>query len=333
MPVSTLGEIRSKVRRLTRSPSTAQLSDADIDQYVNTFVIYDFPEHLRLFDLRTTLKFYTKPFIDVYDTNTVDPLDPLYNFKNKYITIHPPLYIAGYQQFFSQSREQFFGIYPMVNSIASIGTAGDGVTTNFLGILQYGTPVLQNNVLFSSVDINGNGLAVHDVPINSTTGNLVGDIAPGVNTINYVTGAFDITFATAPAVGVAINSQTVPYQPALPQAVLYYDDKFTLRPVPDQPYTVSLEAYIIPTELIAAGQSPDIEQWWQYFAYGAAKKVFEDRMDLDSVQMIMPELLNQETLTMRKTIIQQSTQRSATIYNQPMNYRYGYGWGSDWGQF
>ena len=40
-PTSTLQTIRTKVRRLTRTPSTAQLSDDDLDQYINTFVVYD----------------------------------------------------------------------------------------------------------------------------------------------------------------------------------------------------------------------------------------------------------------------------------------------------
>lgn len=330
MPVSTLAAIRTKVRRLTRSPSPAQLDDTDIDQYINTFVVYDFPQHLRLFDLRTTLTFYTKPFIDVYETNTTDPTDPLYDFKNRYISIHQPCYIAGYQQLFSQSREQFFGIYPMVNSIASIGSVGDGITTTFIGTLQYGTPVLQNNVLFSSVDINGDGLAVHDVPITSTTGGLDGDIGIGLNTINYITGVFSVTFAVAPAVGAAINSQTVPYIPNLPQAVLYYDDKFTLRPVPDQPYRVNLEAYIIPTELLASAQSPDIQQWWQYIAYGTAKKVFEDRMDTESLQQIMPEFKMQEKLVLRKTIVQYTNERTSTVYTEQVSglTSGGFGWGS-----
>ena len=342
MPFADLDTIRTKVRRLTRSPSVAQLSDADIDQYINTFVIYDFPEHLRLFDLRTTLTFYTKPFIDVYETNTTDVTDPLYNFKNKYITIHEPLYIAGYQQFFSQSREQFFGIYPMVNSIASIGLVGDGVTAAFTGVVQFGsgpyyqpnpllgTHLLQNNVLFSSVDINGNGLALHDVPASSTVGNLVGDAGMGPNFINYITGQFSFVFSNPPAIGVPINSQTVPYVPALPQAVLYYEDKFTLRPVPDQPYRVNLEAYIIPTELLATYQDPDIQQWWQYIAYGASKKVFEDRMDTDSVQQIMPEFKMQERLVLRKTVVQYTNERTGTIYTEQNGglTSGGFGWGS-----
>jgi hypothetical protein len=341
MPSSDLDTIRTKVRRLTRSPSTSQLSTTDIDQYINTFLIFDLPQQLRLFDLRTTITFYTKPFIDVYDTNTTDPTDPLYDFKNKYVSIHQPVYIAGYQQFYTQSREQFFGIYPQVNSIASIGISGDGIQTAFSGFIPFGQPpapmnpllgthILQNNVLFSSVDINGNGLALHDVPASSTIGTLVGDAGIGPNFINYITGQFSFVFSNPPAAGIAINSQTIPYQPALPQAVLFYEDKFTIRPVPDQPYRVNLEAYVIPTVLLANNQAPEIQQWWQYIAYGAAKKVFEDRMDTDSIQQIMPEFKTQERLIIRKTIMENTNERASTIYTEQVSglTSGGFGWGS-----
>ena len=43
--MADLQTIRTKVRRLTRSLSPAQLTDAQIDEYINTFVLYDFPEH------------------------------------------------------------------------------------------------------------------------------------------------------------------------------------------------------------------------------------------------------------------------------------------------
>jgi len=66
---TTLAAIRVKVRRLTLSPSTAQLSDVEIDEYVNTSVVYDFPETLRTFNLRTTFTFFTNPGQDVYPTD------------------------------------------------------------------------------------------------------------------------------------------------------------------------------------------------------------------------------------------------------------------------
>lgn len=369
MADSTLNAIRIKVRRLTRSMTTSQLTDAQIDEYVNTFVLYDFPEHLRLFALRTTFTFYTNPYQDVYPTDEISfagaTSNPLFNFKNRYVTVHPPLYIAGFQSFYSQSREQFFNIYPKVNSISSIGTAGDGVTTSFTGVVNTQQAVvppntiqqislLQNEVLFSSVDANGSGLALVDVPlVNPTTGNnsVFGNLyIPGqepttppvypadlnlINNVNYSTGVFTITFPTAPASGQPINSQTVLQQLSLPQAMVYYDNTFIVRPVPDQPYRVQFEAYIRPTELITLNQTPELQEWWQYIAYGAAKKVFEDRMDLDSVQLIMPEFKKQETLVLRRTIVQYTNDRAATIYTEQTSSAgaYGPGWWQGGGSF
>lgn len=362
MADSTLTAIQSKVRRLTRSPSPAQLPDTLINEYVNTFVLYDFPEHLRLFNLRKQFTFYTNPFQDVYTTGTDLPIiNPLYNFKNLYISMSPPVYIAGYNSLFSQSREQFFGIYPMTNSIASIGVAGDGVTTSFTGqINTQGTIVpgnlnqqvclLQNNVLFSSVDNNFEGLALVDVPvIDAVTGNptVNGNLyIPGqqpttpptvvnpANTVNYFSGAFTITFSSAPQSGQAINSQTVPQVVTLPQALLFYEGQFTVRPVPDQPYRINFEVYARPTELLAANQSPDLQEWWQYIAYGAAKKVFEDRMDMESVQLIMPEYRKQENLVLRRTIVQNTNQRVATIYTEQVGFGgFNNGFGGSGGAF
>lgn len=334
--LSTLQQIIIKVRRLTRSMSESQLSNDEIKQYVNTFVLYDFPEHLRLFNLRSTLTFYTQPYVDEYTTTSGDPDDPLYNFLNRYITVHPPVYIAGYQSLFSESREQFFGIYPKTNNIQSIGTAGNGVTTDYAGTLS-AAPVLRNNVLFSSVDTNGNGLAIIDVPQTNELGLLVdantGNPAGLVPAINYVTGQYFFSFPTAPAVGQAINSQTVPYVASLPQAMLFYDGKFTLRPVPDQPYRVQFEVFKRPAELLDNAQVPELSEWWQYIAYGAARKVFQDRMDMDSVLQLEPEYKKQEELILRRTIVQQTSQRTATIYTEQTAGMNGSGWWYGGGQF
>jgi len=326
MADSTLEAIIKKVRRLTRSPSVAQMSDDDIKEYVDTFVLYDFPEHLRLFTFKTTFTFYTEPNIDVYLPTMAAPL---LDFDQTYTTFHLPVYVAGYETAFSQSRTEFFRTYPITNSIASIGTTGDGVTTNFTGTLS-STPVLRNNVLFSSVDINGAGLELHDDGAEV----LAGD---GAGTINYTTGAYTLAFTVAPADGQAINSQTVPYVAARPQSILYFDNSFTVRPVPDQPYTVTMDAFMRPSAFLALpgglAESPELEQWWQYISYGAAKKVFEDRSDHESVAMIMPEFKTQESLVLRRTIVQQSKERVATIYTGNTAGKYGSGWFDGGGNF
>jgi hypothetical protein len=327
MPDSSLTAIRTKVRRLTRSPSTAQISDAQIDEYVNTFVVYDFPEQIRLSALRTVLTFYTQPGVDVYETST-DPNNPLYDFKNRYVAVHPPIYLAGIQGFYTQWRDVFYGYYPQTNTIAQTGLFGDGATTAFTGTV-VARPMLQRSVIFTAVDNAGTSMVLIDEPVTNTTGNLrlptpEPPFPAPVGTINYVTGAFTLTFPAAPAAQAPIIVENIAYQPGKPLAMLYYDQKFTIRPVPDKSYAVSIEADIRPTELLAFDQSPQLAQWWQYIAFGAAKKIFEDRMDMDSVQLILPEFKLQERLCLRATLTQQANERTVTIYTQGKNY--GFGW-------
>lgn len=377
-PNTTLQAIQTKVRRLTRSPSENQLTDTDLQNYINTFVVYDFPEHLRMFILHVPFSFWCNPYQDVYPTDVLSyggatnaSKNPLYNFENLYLSINDPVYIAGYQSYYTQSREQFFGIYPLVNSIATIGPTGNNATTVFSGVINTSQTIvpmglvqqatlLKNNVLFSSIDMNGNGLSLVDQPIlDSITGNptvwgaiyptnnlpssplllaapYTGDpLFPTTNFVNYVTGQFTITFPIAPAQGVIINSQTVPQIVAIPQAMLFFDNQITLRPVPDQPYQINFEAYIRPTALLSTIQSPQLNEWWQYIAYGAAKKIFEDRMDLDSVALILPEYKKQETLCLRRTIVQNTNERVATIYTEQTGFsnNFGWGWGGGGGSF
>lgn len=333
MADSTLSAIRTKVRRLTHSPSAALITDAQIDEYINTFVLYDMPETLRLFSLRKTFTFYTEPNVDTYETNTTDPTTPLYNFKNKYTTVHDPIYVAGYKCFYSQSRDEFFAIYPFTSSISTTGNTGDGATTTFTGTLS-SVPVLPNQVIFTTKDISGEGLTLIDYPVSNSTGALGVPGTPQTTPspfgdINYITGAYTLNFPLAPKSGEDICSETRPYQPARPNAVLYYDNTFTVRPVPDKVYPVNMEVYARPTELLSAGQSPDLEQWWQYVAFNCAKKVFEDKMDMDSVQLIMPALKEQERLVLRRTIVQQTNERTATIYTQQTsNDASWWGWGT-----
>lgn len=309
MADSTLTAVRTKVRRLTRSPSTAQITDSEIDEYINTFILYDFPEHLRLKSLKTVFTFFTEPYIDEYDSG--NPAEELHNFKNVYTSFHGPVFVDGSRVPFYQDRVQFYGVFPRTNTRVRIAT-GDGGTTAFTGTLD-NVPIVKNNVLFSSIATDNSSLALNDfIGGTGTTGLLDGT---GLGTIDYVTGEYSLSFSAAPADGANIEAHTIPYIPAPPQAVLFYEDIFYVRPIPDQAYRVDLEAYTRPTELLA-GNSPELEQWWQYIAYGAAKKLFEDRTDEEGVRMIMPEFKQQELLVLRKTIVQQADERVATIYTE-----------------
>ena len=338
MANSTLQAIRTKVRRITRSPSLSQLTDAQLDEYINTFILYDFPEHLRLFTLRKLLTFYTQPGVDVYDTNTTVTTDPLFNFKNRYIAVHPPVFMAGIQAFYTQWRDVFYGYWPQTNTIADTQLRGNNSSGPFTGTVaapSTGLPfILQRSVNFNCLDTNGSAMVMVDVPINNQIGNLTPADVPLVapfdttqnpnNYINYITGQYVITFPQITQTAATIWFEGILYQPGKPLGMLFYDSKFTIRPVPDKVYGIQIEVDMRPTELINTTDVPQLEQWWQYIAYGASKKIFEDRMDLDSVQQIMPEFKQQERLVLRTTLSIQCNERTVTIYTQGKNY--GFGW-------
>lgn len=316
--LASLTSIRTKIRRLTRSPSTSQLTNDEIDEYVNTFILYDFPE----ITLDKKLTFFVMPNVDYYQTNTVNEDDPLYNFSNKYLSVQPPVYVAGQQASFSQSREEFFAVYPKFNFANNI-TTGDGATVAYSGTLS-NIPLLARSVMFNSVDSSGNGIVLKDVPRNDVTSGIqtqIGDLVVpddtvSVGTINYLTGAYSFTFPSAPADGEDVTVQAYSYSAGLPTMVLYENNAFTFRPVPDQSYRVEIDCFQRPSELLSAAALPELAQWWQYIAYGAAKKIFEDRMDMESIQAIMPEYMNQRALVLRKLVVQQSSERTATIYSE-----------------
>jgi hypothetical protein len=314
--------------------------------------------------LLTDFSFYTNAGQDTYNTDIASfggPSgainNPLYNFQNLYITVNPPVYIAGFGSRFFSSPELFYGIYPKINSIQLIGN-GDGTSGPFTGVVNTNQSIipptsnqfiylLQNNVTFSATcnliffpAIEPISMAMVDVPLIDPTsgfklsiGNLYDpnsadyDLAltnpPTVltsgNTINYLTGEFTVTFPLPTIPGTPINSQTVPVNTALPQALMFYSNTFTVRPVPDQAYKINFEVRQRPVALLALNQAPELEEWWQYIAYGAAMKIFQDRMDLDSVALIQPEYRRQETLCLRRTLVQNSTQRATTIYADPNN--------------
>lgn len=366
-----LTQIQTKVRRLTRSPSTAQLTDADLNNYINTFVVYDFPEQLRTFNLRTQFTFFTNPGQDVYNTDIASFSgainNPLYNFQNLYISVHPPVYVAGFQAFYTQSRDQFFGIYPILNNILTTGFLGDGTPGPFTGVINSqqalvppGTVqqinLLQNQVLFSAIGSPGLsevlGMSLVDIPlVDAATGfklnfgNLYDPnsaaykaalitpptVVDPANNINYITGAYTITFPLNTIAGTAINSESVPVALARPFSLLYYQNQFIVRPVPDQSYRVNFEVYQRPTALLEAGQAPELEEYWQLIAYGASRKILQDRLDMDSVQLIEPEFREQMRLCLRRTIVQNTNERVATLYTENTGISGGFGGWNNYG--
>lgn len=78
---------------------------------------------------------------------------------------------------------------------------GDGSTVNFTGNLSH-TPIVPGTVSITSSD-GSSDLVITD----DGSGNLVGDVGAGTNTINYATGAFDVDFSAAPSASDVVNAE------------------------------------------------------------------------------------------------------------------------------
>ena len=104
----------------------------------------------------------------------------------------------------------------------------------------------------------------------------------GTMTLNYYTGDFTATFASAPNNGALLRLNYVQFQPGRPQAILMYNNQFQLFPVPDQIYIIKMKAYAVVSSLINATDTPDLSEWGPMIAYGAARDIFSDYGELDA---------------------------------------------------
>lgn len=359
---STLSDIRTKVRRITGRVSNTEIADSDIDKYVNTFYVYDMPEHLKLISLRYNFEFLTTANIAVYNMPT-----------DTYLTAMPPVYIGGYQSYMTQSRENFFRINPELNFLQQSIYTSSGTTGPYTGQFLINTPILPGfypnppgaypdltvatnyiqarflnwNVLVSALGAPNatSGISPSYSLVDDGQGNLFAPTdlttnpADARGSINYITGAINITnfvdsaggAVTIPA-GNAINAQYVPYVASRPQSVVFFQDQFIVYPIPDQAYTISFEAYKYPTAFLSTDNpntvTPQLNEWWQLLAYGAADKIFADNGDFENLQKFRPLLQEQMNLCLRRTIVQQTSERVSTIYTEQSQFPQQGGFGN-----
>lgn len=312
---STLAQIKKKVRRLTASPSENQLKDTDIEEYIDTFYESDLPAHLKLWSLRDNYTFYTEPGEDRYQFD-----------KANIFNLLPPLYIDGLEATYSQNQLDFYRLYPK-QQIESTPAYGDGTTVVSGTITD--VPMIKRSVMITAEDTNGVQQVAIDYPETSDNtkqwrNGLFQAVTLVTGTIDYDTGAFSVTFPAIIPSGNAVKARVNYGTQSRPQVMLYFNNEMILRPVPDSAYRVDVAVYRRPSTLFSTdgydpATEPDIAQWWQLIAFGAAIKVFQDRQDMESIQNLMPFFEEQKNLALQRTIKQQSTQRTTTIYSAQAN--------------
>jgi hypothetical protein len=371
-----LAQIRAKVRSVTGRPSSDQLTDGQINDYINNYYVYEMPFELKEQIENNYLQFKTIPGIDVY------------NFPNGYFTDSPGAYADGFPLVFYQDPDIFFQDWPQQYAVDNIAT-GDGSTTSFSGGLQ-NPPVIIGSLFITSDDPtgfqqvlsdNGNiitqviatgsgvttytgtlgvfpieagtmtvtngvenfvdngfgiltgnqggsGTIVYSTGVFSVTfntavatgvaisstytvinglGTLSGD---GYGTINYLTGAYTATFNKAPASTAVIYAKYQGYSGNRPQGVLFFQNTFTMRPVPDQAYQILMQGFIQPKLLINDSDVPLQPEWGQLIAYGASLDIFSDSGDLENYDRYFPVFKRQENVSLGRTIQQYTAEQS-----------------------
>jgi hypothetical protein len=208
-----------------------------------------------------------------------------------------------------------------------------GPSSNFITTIP--TTSVYSAVYFTATGENGQNIVVADSGqflSNNTDGDLYGLLmSPGLaplgntalvggysttsNTINYNTGSANVTFPTAIPEGAPIQAQCYFFQQGLPRAILFYNNCLTLRPPPDVPYLIELNAYLTPAAFLISGDAIPFGYMSEYIARGAARKILSDTGDIEQFQFYEPLFREQETLVWKRSQRQFTATRTGTIFS------------------
>lgn len=205
-------------------------------------------------------------------------------------------------------------------------------------------PFLSREVVIGGVDQNGNAISINDdgngnlnllnpnpvvsVPSSSTNPAVPGMYNvntrnPGLNnptnigTVNYVSGQIDFTLPS----GISLGSGQLftvwvsQYQTGRPYSLLFWNNEFTIRPVPKLIHKIEVETFLTPVQFMLTTDSPILNQWWQYIAYGAAVEILRDRQDMEGVENLKEGMMRQEALVLERQCVEEIFTPNPTIFN------------------
>jgi hypothetical protein len=353
---STVAFIRKVVRRLTASPNESSLNTADLDQILNYVYLNDFPYAIKIDQMRSDYTFYTQPNIDRY------PLDVNFNQG-----VRAPFYVDGILGSLFKDRTQFYNLWPkwptLFNPIAGDGmttafsftipgpflskevtiggvdASGNPISVNDdgLGNLRYLIPnpivsvPLQYNPPASNPPIPGmfniNTQNPGLINVNTQTTTPTSGLYLGVGTVNYVSGLFNINFPVAPAKGTQITLRVSQYDAGRPYCLLFWNNEFTIRPVPKFIHKVDVETYLTPVQFMESTDLPTLNQWALYLAYLTAQEIYRQRQDFEGVANLEEGRMRQEGLVLERQGIEEIGQPTFTLFNSAQSYSVYGGYG------
>lgn len=219
---------------------------------------------------------------------------------------------------------------------------GGNTTTGQLIFVNQNT--VGNNVYLDSASVPGQVLQQPAIPNLSPIGGQQNANYPNSNfqtyppnpltpqycgTVDYVSTQIDINFPVPPMPGTMLNIWAATYNPGRPYNLLFWNNEFTIRPVPDNVYLCEVEVYQTPAQFMNENDSPILNQWSQYIAYGAAMEILRDRQDMEGVENLREGFMRQEALVLERQAVEEIGQPNITFFNST---QYGNSSGGGWGQ-
>lgn len=336
-----LGSMRDEVRRMTARYTEAQMTTAQIDNYINLAYTIHFPESFKNTKLTKPYVFLTTPNVDTYPfvyengLKTTPSGDPVPGN----IQISPPIDCQGYPLRYFQDRSTFYNLWPKLSVNQQVGVGGNLATVAYTGTIP-STPfyraetdifgnVTEPGVIFSAIDPNTQSssnafvFTATDQPLpGSNTGNIIDVNGNDIGDVDYITGDFNFTLTGTDVIpaGNVIYAAVVPYQSSRPVDMLFYNQQIILRPCPQQVYQVTCQISQQPTDLIGTNAMPELKEWYLFICAWAAKLIYTSFPDEVGMSYLMPIWQEQMQMAQRRTLRQLSTQRAETIFSSP-------GWG------
>lgn len=164
---------------------------------------------------------------------------------------------------------------------------------------------------------------------NRNTGN-PGLINPlNIGTVDYVSGQIDFTLPSGISLGLGtlFTVWVSQYQTGRPYCLLFWNNEFTIRPVPKLIHKIEVETYLTPVQFMLSSDLPILSQWSQYIAYGVAREILRDRQDMEGVANLEDGFMRQEALVLERQGIEEIGQPNFQLFNSTQPYSVYGGWG------
>ena len=220
-------------------------------------------------------------------------------------------------------------------------------------------PFLSREVVIGGVDTSGNAISINDdgngtlqlltsnpvtsIPLQNTNPALPGMYNvntgnPGltnyedIGTVDYVSGQidFDLPPGISLVEGDLFTVWVSQYQTGRPYNILFWNNEFTIRPVPKLIHKVEVETYLTPVQFMESTDVPILNQWAQYIAYGAAMEILRDRQDMEGVENLKEGFMRQEALVLERQGVEEINTPNQTIFNSSQVNWVNGGWGNYW---